>query len=409
MEFTAAERRVLERITPEGIPKIVTLILEKARQALEGVAIADLGGSTAKGTFLAGDHDVDLFVRFPLEAQDISNALEGALSKAFPSLRRVPGSRDYFQLDHEGYHFEFVPVLDISSAKQARNVTDVSPLHVEYVRRHGLADDIRLAKQFLKAAKAYGAESYLGGFSGHVVDLLVIHYGGFRELLLAAQEWREPVVIDLEGHHENPLRALNASKLASPLVLVDPIQPERNAAAALTLEKFRGVRERAKEYLRAQERAQEGFFAFVPLTRQEFARGYPGARIIEVRLMPLESKRDVAGAKCQKVFQHLERMLREHEFALLGSEWEFTGEEAVLLFALRDEVLPQEREIPGPPLSMKDAVAAFKKEHERVIERKGRAVGIEHREFRDSAMLVKDLLESAYVKGRVAQARLLEN
>lgn len=43
---------------------------------------------------------------------------------------------------------------------------------------------------------------------------------------------------------------LNYSKKQSPLVLIDPIQPDRNAAAALSQEKYQKFIQVSKEYLK---------------------------------------------------------------------------------------------------------------------------------------------------------------
>ena len=83
---------------------------------------------------LVSDHDVDIFVRFDLEyaveEELISDFLEEALKIFNPE--RIHGSRDYFQFPYKGLDFEIVPVLAVEDASQALNVTDMSPLHVEY-------------------------------------------------------------------------------------------------------------------------------------------------------------------------------------------------------------------------------------------------------------------------------------
>ena len=173
------------------------------------------GGSYAKGTILKNDFDIDLFVRFDYdykskEAEDISRLLGKALifAKAI-----VHGSRDYYpaqmQAGEKELLFEIIPVLKIDNYKEAVNVTDMSPLHVGYSRGYfekkpGMADQVRLAKQFCKSAGIYGAESYIRGFSGHVLDMLIIFYGSFEQLLMQASLWGSRVIIDKENHLQKP-------------------------------------------------------------------------------------------------------------------------------------------------------------------------------------------------------------
>src|SRR3989344_4333491 len=130
-------------------------------------AKAILGGSGAKDTWLSGSYDVDIFVLFDYQqfasrTSELSDLLQPVLKKRFSKISRLHGSRDYFQLRYKNLNVEVIPILKITKAEQAKNITDVSPLHSVWVNQHtkNLKDDIRLAKQFLKAHNLYGAESH---------------------------------------------------------------------------------------------------------------------------------------------------------------------------------------------------------------------------------------------------------
>ena len=172
-----------------------------------------LGGSAAKSTMLKGDFDVDLFARFDYKYknENISDILKPVLKKLF-KIQSLQGSREYFQFKADNLQYEVVPVLKISNYTQACNVTDASFLHVDWVKKTTdkkpeLIDQIILTKAFLKANKLYGAESYIKGFSGHVVDILVIYYGGFEPLLKATQKWKPNQKIDPEKQLSNKNKA----------------------------------------------------------------------------------------------------------------------------------------------------------------------------------------------------------
>jgi len=216
--------------------------IQKELQRQQYKAKVMIGGSVAKGTFLRQDHDIDIFVMFDKKKyanSDLSAMLESTLKKLFPIVTRIHGSRDYFQVKHIR-SYELVPILFIKKTKDAQNITDCSPLHVQWVKKFPqLKNEIRLFKAFCKAVGVYGAESYIQGFSGHVVDILTIYYKGFVNVLKASQKWKAPVVLDYYKTHKGKvLQDLNVSKTQGPLILVDPIQPERNAAAAVGMEKF---------------------------------------------------------------------------------------------------------------------------------------------------------------------------
>ena len=155
---------ILKKIRPsrtelQEFSKTTTTFLDKLNSKLDG-AKAILGGSGAKGTWLSGGHDVDIFVQFNFkkyasQTTELSDLLEKTLRSAFTNtkMKRVHGSRDYFQFTYDKLAFEVVPILKINKASEALNLTDISPLHSVWVNKHakGVKDDIRLAKQFCKA------------------------------------------------------------------------------------------------------------------------------------------------------------------------------------------------------------------------------------------------------------------
>src|SRR3989344_8138225 len=199
----------------------INLFLNNLNKGLVG-AKAVLGGSGAKGTWLSNIHDADIFAQFDYnkfkdKSDEISDILEKHLKKKFKNIERLHGSRDYYQIKYGEFTFEIIPVLKITKASQAMNITDVSLLHADWVRKHKkYADDIRLMKQFCKAQKVYGAESYIKGFSGYICEILVIYYKGFMNAIRAAAKWNEREIIDAEKYYKNRndvLFNLNKSKI----------------------------------------------------------------------------------------------------------------------------------------------------------------------------------------------------
>src|SRR3989338_691911 len=145
----------------EEVRENVDDILSKINKNLKN-ARAILGGSGEKGTWLKEAHDADIFVLFDYKkykdkSDKLSDMLEKHLKNKFSKIIRLHGSRDYFQIKQKGFTFEIIPILAIKKAEQAKNITDISPLHSLWVKKHKkLADDMRLAKQFCKAADVYG-------------------------------------------------------------------------------------------------------------------------------------------------------------------------------------------------------------------------------------------------------------
>ncbi|MBI5390123.1 nucleotidyltransferase domain-containing protein [Candidatus Woesearchaeota archaeon] len=377
-------------------------------------AKAMVGGSAAKGTFLKGDFDVDIFVMFDYPAyvhqqEKLSDLLEPALSFS-KNLLRVHGSRDYFQIN-DGLHFEVIPVLQISTAREVKNVTDASPLHVGWILHHlkknpQLKDEILLTKLFCKAQGLYGAESYIRGFSGHVIDLLVIHYGSFSAFMKAAASWKPKVVIDPKKRPpKNILAALNHSKTEGPLILVDPIQPERNAAASLSTEKFDLLTTKAKAYM---QKPSVSFFERKPLTlafAKQQCRNDVGCFIT---IKPLEGKEDVVGAKLLKIVQFLEHKLAQHNFTLLFSRWEWKPEDAtaVVAFVLKKETLSPLVIHEGPPIKATQHAQEFQRKYMHTFQQNGRVYARLPRPYPEPLRLIKELLKDPYVTERCSVGSL---
>ncbi|MFH1591712.1 MAG: nucleotidyltransferase domain-containing protein [archaeon] len=385
----------------------INTLLDKA--GLKATAIT--GGSVAKGTFLADDHDIDIFVCFDpaYGTEDISELLGKAISSLKPM--RVHGSRDYFQIDGD-YMIEIVPVINITRPEDALNVTDMSPLHVDWVRRHlkerpGLAVEIRLAKQFCKAQGVYGAESFIKGFSGHVLDILIVHYGGFIPLLEAVAGWGGKQVIDIaDAHKGKALEALNEAKLSGPLVVIDPVLSDRNAAAALSREKVERFRECAAAFLK---KPAEPFFEKRPLSIDEVKAAHKGKRVLTLVVVPTKGKVDVVGSKILKILEHVERQLKANDFIPedLGWEWDKRGD-ALLYVVVPQGKLSEEKIVDGPPTDQKEHIAQFSKKHDDVYSKDGRFYARIPRKFRDPITFIESVVTDSYVKPRAVSVKVQE-
>ncbi len=414
--------RVKKKIDPgdKHAAKVERVVKRINKSLAEKGIVAEcvVGGSFAKGTHLKGDHDVDLFVRFDKRYKD--KELPSLLGKALPfKAKKLHGSRDYYQFTYQGLTFEAVPVIKISNYSEARNVTDLSPLHVEYVKKHfkknpWLAGEVRIAKQFCKANKVYGAESYIQGFSGHVVDLLIIHYQGFLSLARAASQWGKRVVIDLEKHWSNPLKELNKSKLESPLVVVDPLQPDRNASAALSVEKFELFKTRCKEFLQSPS---EEFFKPKKLSLKELKRKAGEDELIVLEVWGYKNKEDVLGCKLRQVHEYVYKKLLEQEWGVVESDWELVRKKSgkglekelhmLSYFIVSKEGEPYiERQ--GPPLHLKEEVKRFTKKHPNAYVRGGRVYAKVKKKHSTPEGLVQDCLNHKYVQERVKKCFFLE-
>lgn len=407
--------KILEKVKREIVPdgkndKAVEKQLSTIRKLLdkEGIKVeVMLGGSYAKGTYLNGDFDVDIFIRFGYSYKDenISDILEKAIKSLKPV--RLHGSRDYFQINGK-ISYEIIPVLSVEDASKAINVTDMSPLHVMWVGKNikaGQKDDIRLAKIFCKANNVYGAESYIQGFSGHVLDILIIHYGSFIELLKNAADWKKPVVIDqYDIFKGNALAELNRSKTVSPLVIIDPIMPERNAAAALNDEKFLLFKKAARGFL---EKPNIKFFRKDVIDKKKLLKMKGKNKLLIFDVKAKEGKEDVVGGKLLKAYSYIHNAFGNNTFSVIDSGWEWDKKKsAIFWFIAKDEFLEKSFLRVGPPLKEEYHVQLFRKKHKKTEEKKGRIYAHVKREYRKIEILAKDLAKNDVVREKVDSIKL---
>ena len=400
---------VLEDIQPDreyekDIFERLNVIIKKINKGQKNIK-AILGGSGAKGTWLK-TFDADIFVLFDYKkykdkSDKLSDILEKILRKKFKKIIRLHGSRDYFQIKQGNFTFEIVPILKIQKAEQAKNITDVSPLHSKWVLKHKkLANQMKLTKQFCQAQNVYGAESYIRGFSGYVCEILTVYYGSFLNLIKNAAKWQSKVVIDAEKYYKGKdvFKLVNTSKLVSPLIVIDPVQRDRNAAAALSFEKFEAFKKAAKGFL---QRPSKEFFVKKNLNLLFLNEKSKDKRLIMIKLSPLSGKTDIVGTKLLKIYEFLIQGLQKHDFKILKSGWEWGKKsDAVLYFLFDEKPLGKHVEIEGPPVRIKYHAEQFKKIHKKTFVRSKKIFALEQREFLVPEGLLKSLIKNQFVKER---------
>jgi tRNA nucleotidyltransferase (CCA-adding enzyme) len=371
-------------------------------------AKAILGGSGVKQTWLKDAHDADIFVCFDYnkykdKSSELANILEKALKKEF-KITRLHGSRDYFQIKQKSFTFEIIPILNIKKADQAKNITDISPLHAKWVNNYKkLSDEMRLTMQFFKAASVYGAESYIKGFSGYVCEILTVYYKDFLNLIKNIAKWKEKTIIDAKHYFKNKevLYTLNKSKIQSPLIVIDPVQKERNAAAALSKEKFDILVNKAKQFLKNPSKKffeKEEFSIDTLKTKNKLI-------ILDIKVK--SGKRDIIGCKLLKAIDFIKKQLLKNDFKVLDYGWNWDeSSNALFYFILKKETLSKNKIWQGPPLKAEPHLKAFKKKYKKTFVKNGKIYANVKREYINPEDLIKELIKNDYLKDKIKDIKL---
>lgn len=275
-DLEAVLSRVRDRAVPEPAERdrLRTVAVELADRTRE--AIADLPvdadvvqvGSTARDTWVSGDRDIDLFVRFDaaLDREQLEEYGLAVGHAVLPDGHEEYAEHPYVKGTYEGFDVDLVPCHDVETAGDLISAVDRTPFHDAYLSARldeGLADDVVLAKAFLKGIGAYGSDLRTEGFSGYLTELLVLELGGFVPLVESARSWHPPVEFDPEGHAERTFD--------DPLVVVDPTDPTRNVAAVLSAENLARFQHYARELLAARARRRSNRWIRLRWTLPTFA------------------------------------------------------------------------------------------------------------------------------------------
>lgn len=371
---------LVEQEALEGIVKRFITRLRRSSKRLNYNCSFFVGGSFGKGTYLKGTSDIDIFCRFDLSYLDsnLSDYLKKILDEAKIKYKKQKGSRDYYSCRYvsKGVSviFELIPNRNVSNVSEILNSTDVSPFHVTFLKSKiqenpQLQDEIRLTKQYFKANGLYGAESYINGFSGHSIDILIIYYGSLKELIKAGRSWVEEVFIDVNNFYANKNEGIKniGSDKVSNLILIDPIIKERNAAKALGNDKF-------CEFVllcnRFSEFKLENFEVFKPdvklvqVEAKEFAKKNNLKPLIyKFKFEIKDESEDIVGSKLLKLNKKLKNYFEASEFDIFLNDFfiDIKKGYCLMIFLFEKINMPKVKKVVGPKVFMVDAAKSFLK------------------------------------------------
>ena len=379
-------KNVLAKVNPpneelELIEKFLKNFISKLKAKLKSNAEVFVGGSFAKKTLIKkGQYDIDVFVRFNenFRGENISNPTEKAIKslKNIGKISRIHGSRDYFKINVSPLFFvEVIPVIKVKNPKDAENITDLSYFHVGYIKNklktEKILEEVRLAKAFCHAVNCYGAESYIQGFSGYAIELLIYHYGGFFNFVKAISKIKNKEIIDIEKLYKNKNEIemnLNSAKRTSPIILIDPTYKERNALAALSKETFEKFQNSCKKFLK---NPSEKFFENEKINLEKMRDNAKKNNFEFILLEAGTNKQegDIAGSKLIKFYRHLGDEI-EKFFEIKDNGFEYNRKKEARYFFVvkkRNEII-----ISGPNSDDKKNSEIFRKKHKDTFTKNGR-------------------------------------
>jgi len=349
------EKILAEQLRPTDEER--NYVMDVARHILDTVKKSEkvqgmVVGSIARNTWIRGDRDLDVFLLFPPEISREELEREGLalarnIARTFTTkYHEKYAEHPYINATIDLLDVDLVPCYDVESAANIQSAVDRTPFHTRYITEkiNGLVDDVLLLKQFAKAGGIYGSDQMTEGFSGYLCELLILHYGSFNNLIAAASEWKPPVVIDIVQHVKK--------EFSEPFIVVDPVDPKRNVAAAVSLDRLAEFVDLARGYY---ETPSVDFFI---LPKSTFCNKEDLLALLEERGTSLYAVtfstppfiEEIIVPQLKKSTIAISELLTRNGFVVHQS-YHWMGEtQCMLLFELLVDELPNIRRHDGPPV-----------------------------------------------------------
>jgi len=352
MNIDEVESEVLERVKPDekersSVKRVSDELIEILDDELEGKKKPEVVGSVSKGTYLK-DPDIDIFVRYPISFS--RKEMEEEILRVGRDILQDPKEKyaehPYIFGHYKGHEVDIVPCYDIDHISEMRSAVDRTPFHTEYVIDK-LAEDQKeeamLFKAYLEGIEAYGAKAEVWGFSGYLCELLVLHYGSFREIIKAARGWKPGKTIEMVDGKKD---------FEDPLVVIDPVDPERNVASPVSMEKLSLFVLSSKHFLKEPKmtfffpnevkikRKRELFDLIKDRGTGLLGLKVPRPDVVEDNLYP----------QVQKCMRKLLHQTRLKDFEILHGDYFVKDDEILFMIEFENSTLPEIKKHRGPPV-----------------------------------------------------------
>jgi len=348
-KIIAAERKRSEPSLKEEerVAKITKYVMHRVQNACKGRKIQLtplLAGSFAKGTWVAGEADIDIFVKVP------ANLTKDELEKLGIEIGKqaLRGHSPYLRYSEHPYvearvrkiKVNVVACYDVPKGEW-KSAADRSPYHTEMIKQKfndKMKSETRLLKRFLKGLGIYGAEIKTRGFSGYVAEVLVLKFGSFLEVLQKISKIKfGDSIVSVETDK------VYAGLHNTPLIILDPVDPRRNLGAAISKQRVAEFIFGANLFL---EKPNASFFDATyspPLKKQTLDA------VVVVAFEHQERTIDKLWGQLNKSCYHLETHLIGKGFHVLRSVSASDDEkESAFIFLLEDTTLSEKKDRAGP-------------------------------------------------------------
>lgn len=368
--------KILRKITPKRTEKKETLqfsskISKNLNEKLLSsgiVAKVQIQGSIAKDTWLAGEKDIDIFILLSKKntREIFTKVLDIVKSFVGTNWTEAYAEHPYVKAQIDNYKIDFIPCFKIEKVNEKASSVDRTPLHTSYVKdhlNHEIKNEIRLFKQFLHGIGIYGAEIKVKGFSGYLCEILILYYGSFVKTLQGMATYRFGQLIDIENYYKE---RIEQAKLAfdAPLIVIDPVDADRNVAAAVSEDRLGELIMASKLFLTEPDVSYFYPKKTEPLSTQAFENKlrYIGFDLVFVVFKNSENIPDILWGQLYKTSQALKGVMVQNDFQVIRNVvWSDEKEINIIVFILGSNTISSIKRHPGPPIDSREATKFIEK------------------------------------------------
>ena len=344
---TTIPSNVIQKAKKEIADKVYKLV-EKEIQKYSEVIELEFGGSYAKDTWLSKNADIDIFIKFKISTSE--EKLESISKKiGFESLKKYSpyvrySQHPYVEAKIKDTKINIVPCYDVKSGEW-KSAADRSPFHTKFMKKSltlKMKNEVRILKTFLKSNKIYGAEIAKQGFSGYISEVLIFEFGNFENLIKSISRIKENQVI-----------GTTSKSFDTAIVVIDPIDSNRNLAAAISNENI------GKFILICRALKEKPSLEFFKIKKSKISKKF-WSNLLIVKFEFKTRSSDIIWGQIKRATSTLSTQLELGGFTVHKSKSQTDEQkEAYLIFFLESTKISEIYQKSGPEFFREDSAHSF--------------------------------------------------
>ena len=232
---------------------------------------------------------------------------------------------------------------------------------------------------------------------------VIVGIGDFESALAAVSKWKLPIALGFDKH--------DYSRFQEQMIFIDPVDSERNVAAAVSQTNLEKFVMKAREFLK---KPSEDYF-FPKKKEIDFKKAIGGKNLIMLVFdYPKTIIEEIVWSQLEKLASTLKTQLELADFRVdKVKHWTDEKSKCAVTIELEEMEISEKRKHAGPPVSLAKNAEEFKKRNKGAWVEGDRLFAWKEREFTSAAKMLPSLLKKdfvpSYLEKPVKKAKILVN